>query len=370
VTLDTVFSRSTYLERLARVRQSMQQRGIEAVVVSPSSDLLYLCGYEAPALERPTLLVVTVDSEPVLLVPRLERARVPMVTADIATLIAWEEGDDPYDAAAKVLGGAQHIAVGDQMWALHLMELQRRLADARFYGASKVISPVRAVKEPAELELLQRAAEAADKVALRLGEIVRVGMTEREAAAAISNALLDEGNDAVGFVIVGSGPNSASPHHNPSDRTISQGDVVVCDFGGVRCGYRSDVTRTMVFESTPEGFDLAYDAVRAAQQKAVEAAASGTVASEIDRAARSILAEAGYDQFFIHRTGHGIGLDPHEEPYIAEESETIIESSMCFSIEPGIYLEGAWGIRIEDIVVATDSGGLRLNTVSTEAICL
>lgn len=346
----------------------MQKTGVDALVIPPSSDLVYLCGYDALALERPTLLVVRDDGDPVLLVPRLEKARVPEIASEIAVVVPWGDEDDPYDAAAEVLGGARRIAVGDQMWASHLIELHRRIPDAEVSRASEAISPVRAVKEPAELALLTKAAQAADEVACRLAEIVEAGMTERETAASISAALLGAGADAVGFVIVGSGPNSAGPHHDPTDRRISGGDVVVCDFGGIVCGYRSDITRTMVFGEPPDGFEEAYDVVRAAQQRGVESASSGTPASEIDRAARAIIVDAGFGEYFIHRTGHGIGLDAHEAPYIAEGADEVIEESMCFSIEPGIYLEGAWGIRIEDIVVATEAGGVRLNEASREVI--
>lgn len=363
-----MFPISTYLDRISRVRVSMASLDLGALVVGPSSDLLYLCGYSALALERPTLLIVRVDGDCVLVVPRLERARVPEIAYGVAEVVCWEEDDDPFDLVGGVLEGVRRIAAGDQMWASHLIELQRRLGDVEVRKASEVVSPVRAVKEPAELELLRRAAECADTVAARLDEIVLAGMTEREAAAAVSTALLEAGNEEVGFVIVGSGPNSASPHHAPGDRKISGGDVVVCDFGGIYRGYRSDITRTMVIGRPPDGFEEAYELVRTAQQRGVEAAGAGTPAGEVDRVTRGVIADAGYGDHFIHRTGHGIGLDTHEAPYIRASSREILEESMCFSIEPGVYLEGKWGIRIEDIVVATVSGGVRLNEASRQAI--
>ncbi len=364
----SAFSASTYEMRISKVRVSMQEAGIDALVVSPSSDLVYLCGYDAPVLERPTLLIVDEDSEPLLLVPRLEAARVLEPTTEVVKVLPWSETDDPYEKAASALRGARRIGVGDQMWSAHLIELLRKLPDAEYRKASDAISPVRCRKEPEELELLERAARAADAVASGLSDIVSLGMTEREAAQAISSALLESGCDDVEFVIVASGPNSASPHHEPSDRRISRGDVVVCDFGGPVSGYHSDITRTMVFGNPPEGFDRVYAVVLEAQRSGVEAASSGTAAATVDRAARAVIEKAGYGDRFIHRTGHGIGLDIHEAPYIAENAVDVLEEGMCFSIEPGIYLEGVWGIRIEDIVVAGKNEGIRLNRSSRDVI--
>ncbi len=357
----------------------MENRGVDALVVSPSSDLVYLCGYDALALERPTLLVLCDGRDPVLVVPRLERARVPEVSASVAEVISWEETEDPFAVAAAQLEGARSVVIGDQMWASHLVDLLEALGRAPGAGgrppgdtdirkASEVLGPVRARKEPAELEALEVAARMADAVASRLTELVEVGMSERDAASAIASALLEEGNDGVGFVIVASGPNSASPHHEPGNRRIADGDVVVCDFGGIADGYRSDITRTMVFGEPPEGFESAYAILREAQQRGVEVSAAGASAGEIDRAVRRVIEEAGYGPYFIHRTGHGIGLDPHEPPYIVGGSQERIDESMCFSVEPGIYIEGRFGMRLEDIVVATKTGGRRLNQVPGEVI--
>ena len=362
------FSRTTYASRVSRLLETMANSGVDAVVLSPSSDLLYLCGYDALALERPTLLVITEGRHPTLFVPRLERLRVPEVTTSLAEVVCWDERDEPYEAVAAAIGRARTVAVGDQMWAMHFVELAKRLSNPIICKASEVIGPLRARKDSAELRLLRKAACLADKVASRLGEIVEAGVAEKEIALRITSALLDVGNDSVGFVIVASGPNSASPHHEPTGRTISNGDIVVCDFGGVVRHYRSDITRVVVVGDPPTRFEATYETVRTAQQLAVEAARAGTKAGDVDRVARDWISGDGYGDQFIHRTGHGIGLDPHEPPYIAQGSEERIAESMCFSIEPGIYKEGEWGIRIEDIVVTTKEGGVRLNDAARDPI--
>ncbi|HEY6891917.1 MAG TPA: M24 family metallopeptidase, partial [Solirubrobacter sp.] len=220
---------------------------------------------------------------------------------------------------------------------------------------------LRAVKDADEIERLTIAGAAADA---SLEEIVKVqfsGRTENEVAADLAALLRKHGHSQVDFTVVGSGPNGANPHHEAGDRTIEQGDMVVLDFGGLKDGYGSDTTRTVhVGEPTDEEREV-YDVVRRANQAGFEAVLPGIACQEIDRAARKVISDAGYGEYFIHRVGHGIGLTTHEPPYMVEGEEHLIEPGMCFSIEPGIYLPQRFGVRIEDIVVATEDGGRRLN---------
>jgi len=338
----------------------MRDRGIDALVVSVGSDLPYLTGYRAMPLERITALVVTVSGEAVLFVPELEAARVA-TTVEVRT---WCETEDPFSRIAAELPQNGTIAVGDQMWATFLIALQDRLPAARFIGAEPLMATLRIVKDAEEIAALRDAGHAADIVADRLTDVRFSGRTERAISGMVSDLVLAEGHETVSFAIVASGPNGASPHHEPSDRVIGPGDAVVVDFGGRMRGYGSDTTRMYVVGEPPEGFLAAYDVLVRAQRAAVEAVRPGVSAASIDAAARAVIVDAGFGSNFIHRTGHGIGLDPHEQPYIVEGNITPIREGMVFSIEPGIYLPGRWGMRIEDIVVATSDGVERLNRSS------
>jgi D-alanyl-D-alanine dipeptidase len=356
-----------HLERIGRAVEEGTARDLDALVLAPSPDLVYLTGYDPILFERPTLLVLRPGSEPALLVPELERplaAASPM--GERLRLIAWSDGSDPYEDAASLLEGATRIAVADRMWAMHLLELQRRLPAAAFSSAEPILAELRSVKDADELEALRRAGLAADETFRRILSMPFAGRTEEAVAGDLADLLVRNGHDRADFTIVASGPNAASPHHEPGERTIVPGDAVVMDFGGEVAGYYSDTTRTVVVERAPEGFEEAYAIVRAAQEAAVAAVGPGVEAQEVDRAARSVVEVAGYGDRFIHRTGHGIGLEVHEHPYLVEGSRTILEPGMTFSVEPGVYLEGRFGIRIEDIVAVTGDGVERLNRSSRE----
>jgi Xaa-Pro aminopeptidase len=351
-----------HAERLEHAAEAAKSAGLSALLVTPSADLLYLCGYDPPPLERLTCLVVRPDKMPVLVVPTLEQ---PLAEggglSKLAELMSWEETDDPYALAGKVVGRGKRVGCSDRMWAAHLLRLQRAIPAASFTPASAVLGPLREVKDTDELELLRRAARYADESFRRLVRTPLESATEREVASRLSDLLLELGHDRVAFTIVGSGPNAASPHHDPGDRTIQARDAVVLDFGGRSAGYFSDVSRTVaVREATPELKDI-HGVVQEAQERAFTMAQPGVPAEEVDRAARQVIEEAGYGELFVHRTGHGIGLEEHERPYIVEGNEEPLRSGMCFSIEPGIYLPGRLGVRIEDIVTVTEDGAARLN---------
>jgi Xaa-Pro aminopeptidase len=357
-------------DRFRRAAEAAAAAGVDALLVSPGSDLRYLLGAGGSSFERLTCLVLPAAgsaAEPALVVPKLEHpgyAGVP--TDELGVHVAtWVDGQDPYRLVADVLKGtAKSMAVTDMMPALHTLGLRDALPDAAQGLAGPVLRELRMRKDDGEIEALRKAGAAIDRVHARMGEWLRPGRTEAEVGADIAAAILAEGHEVAAFVIVGSGPNGASPHHGVSDRAIERGDVVVVDIGGpVPEGYNSDSTRT--YSVGVPGFDDVMDTyavLKNAQQAAVDAAGPGVTAEAVDAAARDIIADAGFGEFFVHRTGHGIGLDVHEDPYIVSGNDLVLEVGMAFSIEPGIYLPGRWGARIEDIVVVSEEGAVRLNT--------
>jgi len=348
-----------YQDRMTRLRDRMASEGVEVALFSIGPDLPYLAGYEASPSERLTVLVVPSRSEPVLLVPRLEA---PRVTQDLFETRAWEELEDPVAIAVSLVSSPSKVAVGDQMWAAFLTRFLRHWPDAKLVPASSLTSQMRVLKEPAEIELLRRAAQGVDRVMRRVSDELRfAGRTEVEVARDLAEMTVVEGHDEAAFTIVASGPNGASPHHHPSKRLIEPGDVVVCDFGGRLGGYFSDSTRTFVVgEATAHQAEV-HAAVLEANRAGRKAVASGVACQEVDRASRTVIVEAGFGDCFVHRTGHGIGLEVHEEPYMVEGNETRLSPGMAFSVEPGVYLPDRFGVRIEDIVVCTEDGVMSLN---------
>lgn len=353
--------------RLAAVRDRMRELEVDALLLSLGADLPWLSGYEAMPLERLTMLVVPVDDEATLVVPALEAPRVAH-DRRLFSMRPWRETEDPVSIVAALVGGRRELAVSDRCWAAPLLGLQREMPGASWRRASEVVGPLRAVKDAEEIAALSAAGAAADRVATALlsGEIKLVDRTERQVSEEIAARLRAEGHARANFAIVGSGPNSASPHHEPGERRIGPGEVVVCDFGGTLhldgdVGYCSDTTRTVVTgEPDPEFVEL-YQVLEEAQVAAVEAAVIGVPCEEVDRTARAIIEKAGFGEAFMHRTGHGIGIEEHEDPYIVSGNGSALVAGHAFSVEPGIYLAGRHGARIEDIVVATGDGPLRCN---------
>jgi D-alanyl-D-alanine dipeptidase len=351
-----------YLDRMDRAAKEAEAEELDALLVSPSADLLYLAGYDPPPLERLTCLVVRPGNDPVLLVPELERRRAAdSPVGKRIEVAAWRDGDDPYEGLAPLLPETGRFGVSDQMWAVHLLGAQRVHREAEFVSASPVMTKLRSVKDSSELDLLSRAARGADEAFRKLADTRLEGLREEEVAVLLASLLQESGHEEVSFTIVGSGPNGASPHHEPGGRAIRGGDPIVLDFGGKIGRYCSDISRTVCVGEVPRGFQEIYDVVREAQEEAFRAVAPGVTGRKVDAVARAVIEEAGYGDHFLHRTGHGIGLDVHESPYISAENEEPLQPGMCFSIEPGIYLEGKFGVRIEDIVTVTETGGHRLN---------
>lgn len=365
--------------RLLDAQKATAAADLDALLLSPGADLRYLTGYAAVALERLTCLVVPATGPPVLIVPTLER---PAALASPAhrlgiDIIGWVETADPFalvaDRLTAALGRpAGRVAVGNRMWAEHALALRAALTGADQALATPVLRDMRVRKTPEEVAALRRAGAAIDRVHARMGEWLRPGRTEAEVGRDIADAIVTEGHLRADFTIVASGPNAASPHHAVSGRVIERGDPVVVDIGGTTVdGYCSDSTRTYLVGRTADPDFLRYYAVlRTAQDTARSVVRPGVTAHAVDAAARDVITAAGYGDYFIHRTGHGIGLETHEEPYVVAGKEEVLEPGMAFSVEPGIYLPGRHGARIEDIVVCTATGVEALNHANRDLVVL
>jgi Xaa-Pro aminopeptidase len=362
------FTAEDFTRRMERAVAQAGAVGLTGVLAAPGPDLLYLSGYSPVAItERLTLLVVQEGREPAMILPTLERPdaeRAP--SAGTIALTDWSDGSDPYAAAATLLDPHGRYAISDSAWALQLLGLQEASPRTRFSSMTSALPLLRAVKGADEIERVAAAGAAVDACFLELLGVRFSGRTEAEVAADLRELMTAHGHSQIDFAAVGSGPNGANPHHGAGDRTIQEGDMVVLDFGGLKDGYGSDTSRTVhVGEPTQAERDV-HEIVRHAQQAGFEAVRPGAACQDVDRAARGVIADAGYGERFIHRTGHGIGLTTHEPPYMVEGEEQPLEPGMCFSIEPGIYLPGRFGVRIEDIVTVTEDGGRRFNDTPRE----
>ncbi len=366
-----------HAERRERAAARLRETGSAGLICFPSRNLQYLTGFDEAPGERHFFLVIPAaemsDAEPVLFVPALYERQVREETTvdDVRT---WTDGDDPTAAVRDLLGerglSEGRLLVDDTMWATFAQDLREAAPNATWGLASEALAALRVRKDEAELSAMRAAADTADATVRDLRELGTdaVGMTERELARWIADRLTEHGGDGVSFeTIVAAGPNGAKPHHGSSDREIESGEPVVLDFGTRVDGYPSDQTRTLVFEGDPPAeYERVHEVVREAQAAAVDAVEPGVTAESIDRAARDVIDEAGYGDAFVHRTGHGVGLDVHEEPYVVAGNDRPLERGMVFSIEPGIYLEGRFGCRIEDLVVVTENGCERLNRTDRE----
>jgi Xaa-Pro aminopeptidase len=371
-----------FVERLSAARDLAAAAGIDAILVGVGADLRYLAGYPAMPLERLTMLVIPAGGEFALVVPRLEAAPArlcPPAASGGLPVVTWEEGGDAYALVASLLedtvrpaGNDRRVAVSDDLSARHLLPLQNHLEGARFSLASAILRELRMVKDPDEIALLTLAAHAADRVVAQIASGRLVGRTESDVAGEVRLRLVAEGHDEAHFAIVGSGPNSASPHHEASDRVIGVGEPIVLDIGGMLGGYGSDITRTLwVTGGDPargpdERFRHLFGVLHGAQAAARAAVAPGIACEAVDAAARRAIDAEGYGEAFFHRTGHGIGLEGHEDPYIIDGNAEPLRPGMAFSVEPGIYLPGEYGARIEDIVVCGPDGPIELNAAPRE----
>lgn len=364
------FGADDYRARMERAARAAADAGLAGLLVAPGPDLVWLTGYAPTAVtERLTLLVLAPGRDPVLVVPTLEAPDAAHAAgASALTLRDWTDGIDPYAATADLLDAGGRFGISDNTWAMHLLGLQRALPGSSYAALTDALPMLRAVKDAAELELLAAAGAAADAAFEEIRKVSFAGRREREIGAELAALLRRFGHSQVDFTIVGSGPNGANPHHEVGDRVIERGDMVVLDFGGLKDGYGSDTTRTVhVGEPTDEERRV-HDIVREAQEAGCAAVRPGAACQDVDRAARKVIEDAGYGTYFIHRTGHGIGVTTHEPPYMIEGEEQPLVPGMCFSVEPGIYLPGRFGVRIEDIVTVTEDGGRRLNNTTREMV--
>lgn len=354
-------------DRLRQAAERASAADLDALLITPGADLRYLTGYDALPLERLTCLVLPAEGDPLLVVPRLEEPAAAASPAGRAglDLVTWDETDNPFVLVAALVPGARQVAVDNQMWAEKVLRLGEAMPDARQRLAGEVLREMRMRKSPEEVQALREAGEAIDRVHEQVGDWLLAGRSEREVGAYIAEAIRATGHASVDFVIVGSGPNGASPHHELSDRVIEEGDPVVVDIGGTTPeGYCSDSTRTYVVGEPPEDFAAYYEVLREAQAAAVASVRPGVTCASVDAAARQVITDGGYGERFIHRTGHGIGLQTHEDPYIVARNDLPLEPGMAFSVEPGIYLPDRHGARIEDIVVCGPDGPEPLNRTS------
>ncbi|MFD6030868.1 M24 family metallopeptidase [Cellulosimicrobium funkei] len=371
------FGPEVYAARRERAAAHAREAGLTGLLVSPGPDLAYFTGYAPPETERLTLLAIPAEGTGTtggasVVVPLLERGDLASAPgADGLDVVTWRDGDDEHDAAARLLAADGTYAVSDATWALHVLGLQRALPGARLTAFSDAVPTLRAVKDAAEVERLAAAGAAADAAFADVLGVAFAGRRERDVAADLDRFLREHGHEQVDFTLVCSGPNGADPHHDAGDRVIEPGDLVVLDFGGLRDGYGSDTSRTVLVaggtdDALADQQREVYDVVRRAQQAGVDAVRPGATCQDVDRAARAVIVDAGYGEQFVHRTGHGIGTTTHEPPYMVEGEDRPIEPGMCFSVEPGVYLPGRFGVRIEDIVVAfppdVPDGARRLNT--------
>ena len=360
-----------FSSRLDQARALAHQEGLDALLITPGPDLRYLVGYDAVPLERLTCLVIPSADDPFLVVPELERlaAQASPAGALGLALRTWNETEDPYAMVAKFLGPASTVGLDNHMWAEKVLALRAAMPRTEQRLAESVVGAMRMRKDAGEMAALREAGAAIDHVHSLVPTILRPGITEAQAGLLIGDAILQTGHVRVDFIIVASGPNGASPHHEVSDRVMQLGDCVVVDIGGTMpSGYRSDCTRTYVLGKAPDTFIDAYTSLQESQAAASLHARPGVSCESVDAAARDVLTRRGLGELFVHRTGHGIGLETHEAPYMVSGNSLILEPGMAFSIEPGFYLEGHYGARIEDIVIVTEAGAESVNHQPRELI--
>jgi Xaa-Pro aminopeptidase len=367
----------TFADRIRRAGDTAALHDVELLLVTPGADLRYLLGATGASHERLTCLLLPATGHrapPAVVVPRLEAPGLAALgLSDLGVeVLTWTDDEDPYLLISDLAGGPTRIAVADSMPAAHVFGIRDALPEAAQSLAGPVLRELRMRKDAAEVAELRAAGAAIDRVHARMAEFLKPGRTERQVGADIAGAMVEEGHTEAAFVIVGSGPNGASPHHGVSDRVVESGDVVVVDIGGpLPSGYFSDSTRTYAVGAEPAAaVHDAYQVLQAAQDRAVAAVRPGVPAEQIDAAARELITSGGMGERFLHRTGHGIGLEVHEEPYIVGGNAVPVQPGMAFSVEPGVYFDGEWGARIEDIVVVTDTGVERLNTRPRDLVVL
>ncbi len=367
----TATGQTIYHDRVRRAQAEMARQGVDALAIGVGSDLDYLTGYPSHNSERLTLLIVPKEGEPRIVVPELEAPRLKQAGVPFAPVV-WSETEDPANMAADLIWetGARSVASGDHLWASFLIKMQRHLPEVTWNIAGGIMRELRMCKDAPEIALLREASHRTDKAWEDFAQTKIAGLTERQAMERLGDLMRAHGIESMAFGICASGPNSASPHYSTADRVLQEGDAVVFDFGGFSKHYVSDITRTVHIGAPSDEYRKVYDVVLRANEAAFAATRPGVACQEIDRAARKIIADAGYGEYFIHRVGHGLGLDVHEEPYMVEGNTLPLRVGMVFSDEPGIYMPGKFGVRIEDSVVCTETGGEKLNDAPRDLLVM
>ena len=362
------FSADVYAQRLHAAQKAAAEKGIDLLLIGTGPDFAYLTGSWVSSHERLTVLVVPQQGNAWIAAPNTDITDIkaaPVGELDVE-LRGWNDGENPYELALRGAGdGLGKVALGQSLTADHVLRFQDLLPHASYELATYALAELFTRKDEAEIVELRKAGHAIDAVHAQVPQLLQAGRTEAEVAHELEKLILQE-HSVIDFVIVGSGPNGANPHHSFSDRVLAEGEPVVVDIGGtLPSGYHSDCTRTYVvggdISKAPRDFQDAYAVLADAQAAARAAAHPGSTAADIDAITRQAISAAGWGDYFVHRTGHGIGLSTHEEPFIMEGNDLALEEGMAFSIEPGIYLEGKWGMRLEDIVVLTNDGYESLN---------
>lgn len=362
-----------YPSRIAALRSRMKEADVDVLVVSATSDMRYLIGRKLPNTERFNALVLGLTGNPYLIVPELQFPLVSALGQEVQ-IITWAETSDPISVTADLVRGlgASSLAIDGLMRSAFLLRLQAHLGNAfRFSDGSSISAQARLIKDDDEIALLTDAGRRFDSIWQEFWSEGRLGgVSERDVVEQIRKLLFAHGFDTMEWCDVGSGPNGASPLHHHSDRIIQPGDPVVIDFAGTIDGYFMDTCRTPVAGSPAPDFIEIYEIVQKAHDAANALARPGVAAEDVDRAARDVIAGAGYGEHFMHRLGHGLGLDAHEEPYIVSGNRLLLQPGMVYSNEPGIYIDGKWGVRTEDIILVADSSVRSLNCATRDIVSM
>ncbi len=367
----TAAQRAVAADRLARTTALMAEHALDLLIIAPSADQFYFLGRRMPLTERLSVLAIPALGPPIMIVPTLQRPLLAGLPFDAET-IDWDETQDPIAVVAELArrNGARSLAVNDHLWSGFLLRLQQALPEVQYRDGADVLSQLRRIKDASELASLREAAKRLDALWGEFCTETIIGRTEFDIQRRLRELMTAHGMEEIGWCDVGSGPNGASPLHHWSHRVVEPGDPVVIDFAASLDGYWCDTCRTPVAGEPDPAFIEIYDIDRAAHEAAQAAIRPGVSCQEVDRAARRVIADAGYGDYFIHRVGHGIGVDAHEHPYIVEGNETPLEPGMTFSNEPGIYIPGRWGVRIENITAVTENGSEVFSTAPKELISL
>jgi len=350
-----------YKTRTEKLVEVLKRKEIGGFIFSISLNMYYFTDFFDLQMERFLALFVPSKGDPVFLIPELYYDQIRKTTW-IKNIITWADREDPFEKMASIIKEKKlsnsKIAVDNTLRSDHLLALQEKLPQVKFISGDKYISPLRRIKSNYEKDLMMHIGSIHDKVYKKAISAIQIGVSELKIANLIIDTFKELGAKcgSIPHPTVASGPHSAQPHYRATDKIIANGDSVVIDCCGDYKHYKSDMTRTVFLGKPSKEYLKIYDTVRKAQETGVKSVKPGRTCEEIDQIARDIIEDEGYGKYFIHRTGHGLGLEVHEEPYICKDNKLVLEPGMAFSVEPGIYLPGKYGVRIEDCVIVTENG--------------